>query len=117
MKGGNYIRTGKDSAKSTAIIFSLNEEVGALAKTLQIFQRNGVNLLHIESRSSQRSPGEYEFIIDCDTNGGQVAAAMDEMRESCTYMKIISRNYKDNLGEFICIFITQRSPELPRWTD
>jgi len=37
MKGGNYIRPGKDSHQSTAIIFSLNEEVGALAKALKIF--------------------------------------------------------------------------------
>jgi len=97
MKGGNYIREGKDSHKSTCIIFSLKEEVGALAKALQIFQRNQVNLLHIESRSSKRSPGEYEFIIECDTNAGHVAAAMDALRDSCNYLKIISRNYKDNL--------------------
>lgn len=37
MQGGNYIREGKDSHKSTAIIFSLKEEVGALAKALKIF--------------------------------------------------------------------------------
>lgn len=99
MKGGNYIRTGKDSHRSTAIIFSPKEEVGALAKCLQIFQKNGVNLMHIESRSSQRSPGEYEFIIEFDTNAGNVADAMDALRESCNYMKVISRNYKDNLGK------------------
>lgn len=98
MKGGNYIRTGRDSHKSTAVIFSLKEEVGALAKALQIFQKNDCNLLHIESRSSQRSPGDYEFIIECDTNTGNVSEAMDTLRDSCTYMKIISRNYKDNQG-------------------
>lgn len=97
MKGGNYIKTGKDSQRSTAVIFSLKEEVGALAKGLQIFQNHKVNLLHIESRSSLRSPGDYEFIIECDTNAGAVGEAIEALRESCTYMKIISRNYKDNL--------------------
>lgn len=55
--------------------------------------------MHIESRSSQRSPGEYEFIIEFDTNAGNVGDAMDALRESCNYMKVISRNYKDNLGK------------------
>lgn len=39
MEGGNYIKEGRDSARSTCLIFSPNEEdeVGALGKYLQIF--------------------------------------------------------------------------------
>jgi len=99
MKGGNYIRPGKDSHQSTAIIFSLNEEVGALAKALKIFDDCKVNLLHIESRSSKRAEGDYEFIVECDTNVGvgNLTEAMERLKDASSYFKIISRNYKDNL--------------------
>ncbi|XP_021957625.1 protein henna isoform X2 [Folsomia candida] len=96
MQGGNYIREGKDSHKSTAIIFSLKEEVGALAKALKIFDDDKVNLLHIESRSSKRATGDYEFIVECDTHEGNITGAMERLREASSYFKIISRNYKDN---------------------
>ena len=47
MEGGNYIREGKDSHKSTCIIFSVQEELGALAKALSIFE---VFIMHLNSR-------------------------------------------------------------------
>lgn len=39
MHGGNYIKEGRDSAKSTCLIFSPKEEdsVGALARYLKLF--------------------------------------------------------------------------------
>lgn len=39
MDGGNYIKEGRDSAKSICLIFSPNEEaVGTLAKSLKLFE-------------------------------------------------------------------------------
>lgn len=39
MEGGNYIKEGRDSAKSTCLIFSPKEdEVGALARALKMFE-------------------------------------------------------------------------------
>jgi phenylalanine-4-hydroxylase len=39
MDGGNYIKEGRDSAKSTCLIFSPKQEaVGALAKSLKLFE-------------------------------------------------------------------------------
>lgn len=40
MTGGNYIKEGIDSAKSTCLYFSLGEkdEVGALASSLELFK-------------------------------------------------------------------------------
>ncbi|KAJ8943585.1 hypothetical protein NQ318_006587 [Aromia moschata] len=45
------------------------EEVGILAKYLAIFEKHGVNLLHIESRPSARMPDNYEFMIECAPGG------------------------------------------------
>lgn len=97
--GGNYIKEGRDSAKSTCMIFSPIEDdsVGALTKYLALFAKNGVNLLHIESRSSLRRADVYEFMVEC-APGGNLNAVVDTLRKQSSYFSIISRNHKDNGG-------------------
>ncbi|KAB0795988.1 hypothetical protein PPYR_10049 [Photinus pyralis] len=98
MPGGNYIKPGRDSAKSTCLIFSPpEEEVGILARYLKIFERHGVNLMHIESRPSSRTPSGYEFMVEC-APGGDMGAAITEVRGLSEHFTIISRNYKDNIN-------------------
>jgi phenylalanine-4-hydroxylase len=121
------------------LLFSMQEEVGALARALKIFevqypyvnlngnpflsssspprlfpscchksflvfflpsrfQDNKVNLLHIESRSSKRSIGDYEFIVEIDTVSGDVAAAIEGLKKQSSYFQIISRDHKDGNG-------------------
>lgn len=38
MEGGKYILEGMEAVKSTFLIFSMQEEVGALARALKIFE-------------------------------------------------------------------------------
>ncbi|KAE8751843.1 hypothetical protein FOCC_FOCC001320 [Frankliniella occidentalis] len=98
MDGGNYIKEGKDAAKSTCLIFSPKaDEVGALARSLKMFEEHGVNLLHIESRASLRVPNQYEFMVEC-APGGDLGSAIENLRQRSAYFSIISRNYKDNMG-------------------
>ncbi|CAH1989065.1 unnamed protein product [Acanthoscelides obtectus] len=97
MPGGNYIKTGKDSTQSTCLLFApQGEEVGTLAKYLAIFQKHGVNLSHIESRPSTKVPNKYEFMVEC-VPSGDLGEAACELKKSCEYLKIISRDYKDNI--------------------
>jgi len=65
-----------DKPSSVNLIYSLSEEIGALAESLKIFQKYKVNLLHIESRSSTRLPG-YEFMVELDQQKGEVAGALE----------------------------------------
>ncbi|XP_050516970.1 protein henna isoform X1 [Diabrotica virgifera virgifera] len=96
MPGGNYIRIGKDSAHSTCIVFAPPaEEVGVLAKFLSIFKKHEVNLLHIESRPSSKTPDNYEFMVECAPTGN-LGAAIADMKEISEYFQIISRDYRDN---------------------
>ncbi|KAL0280082.1 UNVERIFIED_CONTAM: hypothetical protein PYX00_001477 [Menopon gallinae] len=96
MSGGNYIKEGKDPVRSTCLIFSPKEdEVGALARSLKMFEKHKVNLLHIESRSSARFPNQYEFMVEC-APGGNLNAAIETLRQHCAYFSIISRNHNDN---------------------
>ncbi|XP_040155557.1 protein henna isoform X1 [Anopheles arabiensis] len=97
-EGGSYIMEGHDAAeaKNVCLIFSPEqEEAGALAKMLRIFDDHRVNLLHIESRSSTRGPG-YEFMVECDGKRGTLGPAIEAIREKSNYFNIISRDYKDN---------------------
>lgn len=86
-------------AKNMCVIFSPEiDETGALAKMLKIFNDNNVNLAHIESRSSTRGPG-YEFFVECDSRSGQLGKAIENLRQNCNYLSIITRDYKDNTGK------------------
>lgn len=97
--GSSYImeNTNSSNAKTTCIIFSVTQDdtAGALAKALKIFNDKSVNMLHIESRSSSRRPG-YEFFVECDTGTGRLGEAIEELKATCSYFSIISRDYKDN---------------------
>ncbi|XP_055380744.1 protein henna isoform X2 [Condylostylus longicornis] len=95
---GSYIMEGIDIEKgrNACIMFSpQTEEAGALATMLKIFKDHDVNLVHIESRSSDRCPG-YEFFVEIDTRSGSIGKAIEEIRSKCNYFNMISRDYKDN---------------------
>ncbi|XP_059609359.1 protein henna isoform X1 [Phlebotomus argentipes] len=97
-EGGSYVIEENESreAKNTCLIFSPSiDGAGILAKTLKIFNDNDVNLVHIESRSSTRGPG-YEFFVECDSRSGSLGTAIEQLRGQCSYLSIISRDYKDN---------------------
>ncbi|KAL1130874.1 hypothetical protein AAG570_012115 [Ranatra chinensis] len=99
MEGGNYIKEGSDSAKSTCIFFSPkeNDGVGTLFRYLELFMQNRVNIIHIESRSSARFHNRYEFMMEC-APGGNLEAVIDCLRQKSAYFSIISRNHKNNRG-------------------
>lgn len=54
--------------------------------------------MHIESRSSARIPGAYEFMVEC-APGGNLGAAIESLKKTSEYFSIISRNHKDNRGK------------------
>ncbi|XP_022917921.2 protein henna isoform X2 [Onthophagus taurus] len=96
MPGGQYIKIGKDSSKSTYLIFAPHvEEVGILAKYLKIFKKFNINLIHIESRASEKIPNKYEFVVEC-ASGGDLGSAIAEIRDQSSYFNVISRNYANN---------------------
>ena len=99
--GGSYVMEENESqeAKTTCVIFSQDGDgAGTLAKMLKIFTDYKVNLVHIESRSSTRRPG-YEFYAECDSRTGELGLALEALQEKCSYFRVISRDYKDNMGE------------------
>ncbi|CAB0001155.1 unnamed protein product [Nesidiocoris tenuis] len=51
-----------------SVVISLKNQVGGLARALQVFQDMGVNVVHIESRPSETRKSEYEILVEveCD---------------------------------------------------
>ena len=89
---GLYLEDDLSQQNISIVLFSMKEQVGALTAALKIFSDNGVNLNHIESRSSKRFPNDYEFIVELDTSHGYLDKALDELREKSQYITIISRD-------------------------
>ena len=55
-------RTGRDK---TSLLFNLRNQPGQLYRALGCLDKEGVNLMMIESRPSQRASFEYMFFLDC----------------------------------------------------
>lgn len=51
-----------------SIIFTLKNQVGGLVRALQSFQDLGINVQHIESRPSQTSDNQVDFLVDVETD-------------------------------------------------
>ncbi|XP_054160504.1 protein henna-like [Oppia nitens] len=90
-KSGNYIMDVINKSNTVHIVFSMKEEVGALADALQIFKDNGVNLYRIESRSSKRFKDDYEFLVEC-CGGNSLNSALDQIKPLAHYLQVISRD-------------------------
>lgn len=75
-----YIKERALGNGSTDLIFTVKEEVGALAKALKIFETKGVNLTHIESRPSRTSNDEYEFFVTCQNANGIVTDVVELLK-------------------------------------
>lgn len=80
--------TGNDK---TSISFSLRNKPGELYRALGAFVENGVNLMMIESRPSQRSKYEYLFYADCTGHHSdvQVKKALDMLKLLCLEVTIL----------------------------
>ena len=58
-----------------------------------------MNLSHIESRTSVKQEGDYEFMVEFKAGeSGDVHGTLDEIKKQSTYFKIISRHYNETAG-------------------
>ncbi|XP_014487096.1 PREDICTED: tryptophan 5-hydroxylase 1 isoform X2 [Dinoponera quadriceps] len=91
------------SDNKNSVIFSLKNQVGGLARALQVFQDLGVNVVHIESRKSLRRGSEYEILVDVECDSKR----MEQL------MKMLSREVAAiNLAHYEHIGSIPRAPSL-----
>jgi chorismate mutase/prephenate dehydratase len=75
----------------TSIVLSTKNYSGALYTILEPFAKYGIGMTKIESRPSRQGLWDYLFFIDIDghQNDDNVAAALQELQEHVTMMKIL----------------------------
>ncbi|XP_013396180.1 protein henna [Lingula anatina] len=90
-----------DTEGSTSLVFSVKEEVGALAKALKIFEVHGVNLIHLESRPKKSDVHchEYEFFVAADNLKGGLKEAISDLEKSTKSFQVLSRGLKHEKNE------------------
>jgi arogenate/prephenate dehydratase len=75
----------------TSIVFGLKNEPGVLFKALSVFALRNIDLTKIESRPIRRSPWEYLFYLDLqsDSRSRECSHAFRHLREMAPYFKIL----------------------------
>jgi phenylalanine-4-hydroxylase len=91
-----YRKESVDHRSHTSLVFSIKEEIGALAKALLIFEKYRVNLLHIESRPSKQNTGDYDFFVDCVHVTG-LTDVITELKNISKSLTVLSRNIDPSL--------------------
>jgi chorismate mutase / prephenate dehydratase len=80
--------TGDDK---TSLMFCVKDEVGALYKAIEPFNRLKLSMSKIESRPSKRKNWEYFFFVDVDghCDDEAVRSAITELHHHCTFVKVL----------------------------
>ncbi|MEM1222099.1 MAG: prephenate dehydratase [Verrucomicrobiota bacterium] len=100
-----FLVVGKTRAKplghgrdKTSLVFSLNDESGALEKALHAFAVRSINLTKIESRPSRKRAWDYFFFVDLvgHYDDSLVQAAFTELKRHCPFVKWLGSYPNDN---------------------
>jgi chorismate mutase/prephenate dehydratase len=80
--------TGDDR---TSLLFSLQDQPGALSAAIEPFKRLGINLSEIESRPARPRPWRHFFFVDIEGHATEpkVAEAIAEFSQRCTFVKVL----------------------------
>lgn len=84
-------QASQTTEKSCKFNFSLKNKIGGLARVLRVFQDNGINVTHIESKRCQRIGSEYEISVNLEVQtGGNVPVPhlAKSLKRQLTYIKI-----------------------------
>ncbi|CAG0915916.1 unnamed protein product [Notodromas monacha] len=102
---------------NSAVLFTMTEEVGALAKALKILNEQKVNLKHIESRPSKRRPEDsYDFMIECDHTEGNVEQAVKDLKEISHHVQYITEDEEKTDSDAVPWF-PEKIMDLDRFSD
>ena len=86
-------------ADKISTMFILKHEVGSLFKLLEIFYRNNINLLKLESRPIKDKTFEYCFYLDFNgnLNDDNVKNVLESIEDNCISYKILGCYKRANI--------------------
>jgi chorismate mutase/prephenate dehydratase len=84
-------RVPRGGDDKTSVMFTTPDKPGALVEVLSVFQRNQINLTHIEKRPSGRRNWTYTFFIDAQGHQDDpaMAAALAQAKEYCREFTVL----------------------------
>ncbi|MEM1328956.1 MAG: prephenate dehydratase [Planctomycetota bacterium] len=84
-------RAGRTGDDKTSIMFNTKDEPGALVRVLQVFERAGINLTHIDKRPSGLRTWQYTFFIDAQGHreDPNMASAITEASRHCRELTVL----------------------------
>ena len=79
-----------DNSK-TSLVFATEHKPGALYNILEIFSKNEINMLKIESRPDKKGMGTYIFFIDIqgNINDEKISRAWELVKEKTSFAKML----------------------------
>jgi 3-deoxy-7-phosphoheptulonate synthase len=77
--------------RKSSLIYSTGNRPGALFATLQVFAKNGINLVKLESRPIHGKPWEYMFYVDleADIESDSLRPVLDELERNTDYLRVL----------------------------
>ncbi|XP_074640101.1 protein henna-like isoform X2 [Tubulanus polymorphus] len=114
-----YLKDVKAKKDATCVVFTVSDEVGALAKALKVFEDHYVTLEHIESRPSKTSSGDYDFFVSVDSSLPGFKSAIDDLQKRAQFMQVLHRNPDADEGYFIreVPWFPQKKKDLDRFAN
>lgn len=111
----SYIACDGESNDMT-VIFAIKDKPGVLAEILRLFNDNGINLKHIESRSSKKLADHYEFVVIFDAKCKSNNRCLEEIKRQTAYMEVISRD-KDSKPQTTVPWFPMRIRDLDQFAN
>lgn len=81
----------KNENKKISLVFSTDNNPGALYQILGLFNTFGVNLSKIESRPTETGLGDYWFWVDVDikVKDEKINILLDIIKDKCSYFRVL----------------------------
>ena len=84
-------RAGRTGDDKTSIMFNTKDQPGALVRVLEVFERSGINLTHIDKRPSGLRTWQYTFFVDAQGHreDPEMASAISEASKLCRELIVL----------------------------